>query len=114
VVGKKDEDDPGLDDLFEGVVDKDKEAEETKPAVVVSKKIVKDGVEKYSNRDAKKNKIQVWSPEIQIALWCLKEIVPKFSISGQCRDYILEGLMRDHPDLMKKIDEERKRKHDFK
>jgi hypothetical protein len=111
MVGK--DNDLQLDDLTEGIEDTE-DTDDTKPPVVVSSKIVKEGVKRFSHKDSKKNKIQVWSPRILMALWCLKKTVPDFSMSGKCREYIMKGLEEEYPNLMKDIDKEKGEKRDFK
>ncbi len=62
-------------------------------------------------KEAKSSKktIAIWSPTISAALWYLKATTPMFSISDAAREWVEDGLERDHPELMKKIKEEIKR-----
>jgi len=54
----------------------------------------------------KKQRISVWAPDIALIMWYLKLSTPMFSISDVAKKYITEGLMRDHPELYKRAQEE--------
>jgi hypothetical protein len=55
---------------------------------------------------SKRKMIGVWDSEIATAMQYLKSTVPRYSISEAAAKWIKEGLERDHPELMKRINEE--------
>jgi hypothetical protein len=59
----------------------------------------------------KKQRISVWAPEIALIMWYLKLSTPMFSISDVAKKYITEGLMRDHPELYQRAQEELVKRH---
>lgn len=46
-----------------------------------------------------------WSRRGKCALVLLRETTPKFSMSDMVAEYLEQGLERDHPNLMRKVDE---------
>jgi hypothetical protein len=50
--------------------------------------------------------ISVWSPLISATMWYLKSTTPLFSISDVTKEWIEEAMRREHPELVKKIEEE--------
>jgi hypothetical protein len=46
-----------------------------------------------------------WSRRGKCVLVLLRETTPKFSMSDMVAEYLEQGLERDHPDLLKKVDE---------
>jgi hypothetical protein len=50
--------------------------------------------------------ISVWSPLISATMWYLKATTPLFSISDVTKEWIEEAMRREHPELVKKIEEE--------
>jgi hypothetical protein len=59
----------------------------------------------------KKQRISVWAPDIALIMWYLKLSTPMFSISDVAKKYIAEGLMRDHPELYRRAQEELDKSH---
>jgi len=59
----------------------------------------------------KKQRISVWAPDIALIMWYLKLSTPMFSISDVAKKYITEGLMRDHPELYRRAQEELNKNH---
>ncbi len=80
-----------------------------KRVISVSDELLRSGVKQTINTDGRNKRLNVWAPSIFAAMWCLKEILPKFSVSAECRRYIEEGLKRDYPELMDRIERELKR-----
>lgn len=54
----------------------------------------------------KKQRISIWAPDITLIMWYLKLSTPMFSISDVAKKYIAEGLMRDYPELYRRVKEE--------
>jgi hypothetical protein len=59
----------------------------------------------------KKQRISVWAPDIALVMWYLKLSTPMFSISDVAKKYITEGLMRDHPELYRRAQEQFDKSH---
>lgn len=102
-----------LGDQFEDLIGdiKAKDAKRVSGEVVkcVSDELLRSGVRQTINSDGRNKRLNVWAPSIFAAMWCLKEVLPKFSVSAECRRYIEEGLRRDYPELMDRVERELKR-----
>jgi hypothetical protein len=57
----------------------------------------------------KRRMIGVWDPEIAAAMQYLKSVIPRYSISESAAKWIKEGLERDHPELIQKVQESLKK-----
>jgi hypothetical protein len=57
----------------------------------------------------KRRMIGVWSPTIAAAMYYLKGSIPRFSTSEVASRWIEEGLKRDYPELMRKLEEDMER-----
>lgn len=53
----------------------------------------------------KDSRFASWSRRGKCALVLLRETTPKFSMSDMVAEYLEQGLERDHPELMKIVDE---------
>jgi ArsR family metal-binding transcriptional regulator len=88
------------------ILSKEGLSNETLSIKAIDLKVLQDSIDATTT---KRRMIGVWDPEIAAAMQYLKSVIPRYSISESAAKWIKEGLERDHPELIQKVQESLKK-----